>query len=167
MPGAVTIEIKGLPQLLRELQRLSEAAQGRVARNMAMAAARTVARHARALAPVRTGALKKSIKVRRGKARLAKGQAIAFANAADWKAHLLEYGTVFAAPRAYLRPALDSNQPEVRAKMLEIGLNGLQREIRRQQVAAAQTHRAKLADAPGSGRDAAPDVEPRPRQQEQ
>jgi hypothetical protein len=33
------VTVNGLPQLLRELQRLSEAAQTRVARNMSMAAA--------------------------------------------------------------------------------------------------------------------------------
>jgi HK97 gp10 family phage protein len=131
----ITANIKGMPDLLRELQRLSEAAQGRVARNMAMGAARVVAKHARALAPVDTGALKKSVKARRGKQRLAKGQALAFANAADFKSHWLEYGTVHQPAQPYLRPALDANQAEIRQKMVEIGLNGLQREIRRQQVA--------------------------------
>jgi hypothetical protein len=58
----VTATVRGLPELLRELQRLSEAARGRVARNMAMAGARVVAKHARALTPVETGALRKSIK---------------------------------------------------------------------------------------------------------
>ena len=72
------VTIGGLPELLRELQRLEAAAQGRVSRNMAMGAARVVARHARALAPVETGALRKSIRAKRGKTRLAKGQAIAF-----------------------------------------------------------------------------------------
>jgi hypothetical protein len=42
---------------------------------------------------------------------------------------------VHAAAQPYLRPALDSHQPEVIAKMIEIGTNGLEREIRRQSVA--------------------------------
>jgi hypothetical protein len=42
------ITIKGIPELQRALkERVSEPGQGRVARNMAMAAARVVARHAR------------------------------------------------------------------------------------------------------------------------
>jgi len=57
----VDVTIQGLPELLRELKRLNEAAQGRVARNMAMGAARLVARHARANAPVgETGDLKRN-----------------------------------------------------------------------------------------------------------
>jgi HK97 gp10 family phage protein len=102
---------------------------------MAMSAARLVARHARALAPTETGALRKSIKARRGKPRLAKGQAIAFANAADFKSHWLEYGTVKMPAQPYLRPAFDSNQAEIWAKVVDISLRGLQQEIKRQQVA--------------------------------
>jgi HK97 gp10 family phage protein len=130
----LTAKIDGLPELLRELKRLNEAAQGRVARNMAMARARTVARHARALAPVEMGAYRASIKARRGRTRLARGQAIAFANAADFKAHWVEFGTARLPARAPLRKALDSNQPEVVAKMIEIGTNGLRRELARQAV---------------------------------
>jgi hypothetical protein len=43
-----TVTIRGLPELLRELQRLSpETAQGRVARNMTMPGERMVLRHDR------------------------------------------------------------------------------------------------------------------------
>jgi hypothetical protein len=42
----VKVTVRGLPELLRELQRLGEAAQTRVARNMSMAGARVVARAA-------------------------------------------------------------------------------------------------------------------------
>jgi hypothetical protein len=37
----LTVQVNGIPELLRELQRLSGAAQGRVARNMARAGARS------------------------------------------------------------------------------------------------------------------------------
>ena len=128
----VTTTIKGIPELLLELQRLSEAAQGRVARNMSMAGARIVAREARVLAPVVTGALRRSIKARRSRQQFAKGQALAFVNASVFYARFVEYGTVHQPAHSFLRAALDEHQPEMRAKMMEIGLNGLQREILRQ-----------------------------------
>jgi HK97 gp10 family phage protein len=127
--------LHGLPGLLKELQRLGSAAQGRVARNMAMAGARVVAKHARALAPVKTGRLKRSIKARRGRTRvLTPGAAIAFANASARHSWLVEYGTSRQPARSYLRRALDESAVEIRHKMVENLTNGLQREIKRQQV---------------------------------
>jgi HK97 gp10 family phage protein len=108
MLGPITI--KGIPELLRALkERLEQPAQGRVARNMAMAGARVVARHARALAPVgETGNLRKSIKARRGRVRLEKGQAIAFVNASVFYSRFVEYGTAHQPARSFLRAALDA-----------------------------------------------------------
>jgi HK97 gp10 family phage protein len=134
MPDAITI--KGIPELLRALkERVEVPGQGRVARNMTMAGARVVARHARALAPVETGTLKASIKAKRGRQKLVKGQAIAYANAAVYYSRFVEYGTAHQPARSFLRAALDSNQPEIRAKMIEIGAKGLERELKRQAVA--------------------------------
>ena len=53
------LEVKGLPELKRELARLEGAVQTRLARNAAMA--RVVAKYARQRVPVLTGALKRSI----------------------------------------------------------------------------------------------------------
>jgi hypothetical protein len=50
------VKVRGLEELKAELA-LSVAAQGRWARNAAMAGARVAARKAKQLAPVRTGAL--------------------------------------------------------------------------------------------------------------
>jgi HK97 gp10 family phage protein len=130
----LTTKITGLPELLRELKRLSDAGQGRVARNMAMAGARVVAKHARALAPRDTGKMASMIKARRGRNQVAKGQALAFANSRSRLSHLHEFGTSKMRARPFLRPALDANGAEIRAKMVEIGLRGLEREIKRQQV---------------------------------
>ena len=51
----VTVEVQGLPELKRELERLSRAAQTRLLRNA------TMAKYARQRVPVLTGALKRSI----------------------------------------------------------------------------------------------------------
>jgi HK97 gp10 family phage protein len=97
-----------------------------------MAAARVVAKTARVLVPVDTGQLKRSIKARRGRTRLARGQAIAFANAAARHAWLVEYGAVHRPAQSYLRNALDESTVEIRQKMIENLSNGLQRELKRQ-----------------------------------
>jgi HK97 gp10 family phage protein len=129
----VDVQIRGIDELKRELARLDAAVQTRLARNAAMAMARVVAKHARALAPVRTGALKKSIKARRDPERT-RGKVQAFAGATVRYAHLVEFGHPFAAPRAFLRPALDNNTGEVEAKLIENLASGIDREVAKQTV---------------------------------
>jgi hypothetical protein len=46
-----TVTVKGIPELKREMERLSAAVQTRLAPNATMAMARVVARHARLNAP--------------------------------------------------------------------------------------------------------------------
>jgi hypothetical protein len=130
----VNVGVRGLPELLRELQRLGEAAQGRVSRNGSMAMARTAARLARDRAPVRTGALKRSIKARRGRGPLLRGQAVSFANASARHAHIIEYGRAGVPARSFLRAAIDEGGAEIRAKLIENLTNGLRRELARQQA---------------------------------
>jgi Bacteriophage HK97-gp10, putative tail-component len=58
----VDVQVRGLPELKADLERLSDAAQGRMLRNCTMAGARVAANQARLLAPVgATGELKESI----------------------------------------------------------------------------------------------------------
>ena len=119
--------------VLRELKRLNEAGQGRVAR---IIDARTWWRAAGMpeIVPVATGALKRSIKPA-WEAEVREGcQAIAFANAAARHSHLVEYGTAHM-PGA-LVPESVARYQSTRGPS-EDGRDrhdGLQRELRRQAV---------------------------------
>lgn len=64
MAGAINITLSGDRQLLAKLDRLSKKDSRAVVRKAARKAAKPVMQQARANAPVKTGALKKSIKVR-------------------------------------------------------------------------------------------------------
>ena len=134
----IDVTVRGLPELLKDFQRLNEAAQGRIAKNMAMAGARVAAKHARDAAPVETGTLKKSIKAKRYPKRLDKGQALALVNAGVFYARFAEYGTAYQSAKPFLRPAVDSGHSEIIAKMSEIGEKGLAREIAKQTEAEDQ-----------------------------
>jgi hypothetical protein len=79
-----TITISGLPALLRELQRLSEAAQGRVARSMAGPAHAWVRSTPGRQPRSRPGSCGNPSRRGAGRKRVAKGQALAFANSSDW-----------------------------------------------------------------------------------
>jgi hypothetical protein len=65
----VEVTVRGVEEVKRELARLSGAVQTRLARNATMAGARIGAKYARQLVPVRTGALKRSIRATRNPAR--------------------------------------------------------------------------------------------------
>jgi HK97 gp10 family phage protein len=133
-----TAEVRGLPELKRELARLSRAVQTRLARNAVMAMARVVAKHARANAPVETGRLRASIKAKRDRDRAAAattGRVVAFANASVFYAKFIEFGTAHQPPRAFMRPALDEHGPEIHAKLIENLSAGIDRELRKQAVA--------------------------------
>jgi HK97 gp10 family phage protein len=130
----ITVQVRGLEELKRELARLGEVTAGRLARNASMAAARTTANFAPLYVPVRTGRLKASIKARRPKGRALRGRAASYANAAARHAWLVEYGTKHSAARSYLRRAIDEHQVEIYQKIVENLSNGIRRELAKQSV---------------------------------
>lgn len=143
-PG-ITGSIRGVDGLNKLLAQLPEKMEGRVLRNATNAAARVVAREARAHVPVAEGDLKKSItarSVRTRKGEKAVAAVVGFKKPHSGKAHLVEYGT---GPREtssgasrgampaqpFMRPAIVSAKDEVLTKFVEIAAKGVAREAAR------------------------------------
>lgn len=116
-----TIKIEGLKELDAALAELPKATAKNVLRRVGRKALEPMVAAARDGAPVKSGALRKSMKVA---SRLSKRQASLhrkmfksdkasvelFAGASNLPhAHLLEFGTVNIAPRPFMRPAWDGN----------------------------------------------------------
>jgi HK97 gp10 family phage protein len=131
----IKVEVKGLPELKRELERLSDAAQGRLTRNAAMAAARIAAKAARQNAPVSPGggALKRSIKAKWGAPDKPSTTKEALVNSLFY-GRFIELGTPFIAQKPFMRPAIDESKGEMIAKMASNLQTGIERELKRQAV---------------------------------
>lgn len=110
------VDIGGIEDINRALQALPGLMAARVQGDGLIAAARVARGHAQSLVPVRTGALKKSLRARRraqtietltGRKRVpgAAAQLVAGGKGARHAA-LVEYGTIRAAAQPYLEPAL-------------------------------------------------------------
>lgn len=128
-----TFRVRGLEELKQELASLSAAVAGRLSRNAAMAGARVVARHAKTLVPVETGALRASIKAMRDPNwRTQTGQKVALAGSKLFYARFIELGTAHQPARSFLRTAADSAAGEIRAKIEENLSRGIDREIAKQ-----------------------------------
>ena len=125
----LTVQIRGLEQLKRELANLSAATAARLSLNAAMAGARVAARRARELAPVETGALRASIKARRPAQGQRGGSRVALAGSNLFYASFIERGTSRQPARSFLRAAVDANALEIRAKIEENLSRGIDREL--------------------------------------
>jgi HK97 gp10 family phage protein len=134
----VKVTIRGIPELKRDLDRLSDAAQGRMLRNCTMAGARVAAAAARRNAPVATGRLKKSIKARWAAADRKSPRKEALVNTPLFYGRLVENGTRFVSPQPFMRPAVDENQGRIIDKMAQNLSRGIDRELRRQGEAEDQ-----------------------------
>jgi HK97 gp10 family phage protein len=133
------LTVKGIPELRRELERLDLRVQRQLARNAVMAAARLAASFMRQIVPVDEGDLKRSIKARfpKGRGRMGRvGQAVAYANAAAGHAGLVEYGHGHQAAQSYLRRTIDEQQAAIVERRNSNLATGIQRELRKQAVAA-------------------------------
>jgi HK97 gp10 family phage protein len=126
----VDVQVRGLDQLKRELALLSSPDAARLSKNAAMAGARVIARHARANAPVETGALRASIKAMRPPSGQSAGQRVALAGSKLFYSRLVELGTRHMSPRSFLRRASDENAVEIRAKIEQNLSNALDRLIK-------------------------------------
>jgi HK97 gp10 family phage protein len=142
----VTVTVRGMDELKRELDRLDDAMQGRLLRNCTMAGARVGAKQARVLAPVgtveegsdRPGTLRRSIKARWAAADRRSPRKEALINASVFYARFVEMGTRFISPRSFIRKAVDETQPAIIDKMAENLSRGIDRELRRQGLAEDQ-----------------------------
>lgn len=89
------IQVKGLAELHKVLQNLPEQLEKKVLRNALRAGANEFKKAAQAQVPVKSGALRKSIRVktsaRKGRYRLK--ATVTAGNAEAWYSHLIEFGT--------------------------------------------------------------------------
>ena len=116
--GMVSFKMTGLDALDKALKKLESKVQRRVLNKAARAGARVVQKRAKALAPVRTGALRRAIRVVTMKAKKGQGKvAVTVKSGRGEKrdvfyAHMVEFGTIGARTRPFMRPAFDETQKE-------------------------------------------------------
>jgi HK97 gp10 family phage protein len=135
MPGKVTVTVRGVEELRRDLNRLSVAVGDRLINNAARAGARVVVRAAKVKAPVETGELQKSLRVRRRTADERKrGEVVAYAGTSLFYARFYELGTSRQPARPFLRPAADESHAEIFRTIQESLSRGIDREIAKQPV---------------------------------
>ena len=132
------IEIEGLGDLQKLLEQFTGRTQRRLNLNALMAMGRVIVKDAKRRVPVRTGALKKAITVKRP--RRGNTVKIGFKPPASRYAHLVEFGTGErvqkksgrstgrAAAQPFLRPAIDAQFQAAFEKYGENMLRGLLRE---------------------------------------
>lgn len=120
----MTIKISGIPAIQKKFDALPSRMQKKLLRSAMTKAGRIVAAEAKARVPVKTGALRKSIKVAglkggRGAGLTARGGGKAApigkrVVAAMPYAQIIERGRKGAKAQPYLRPALDAKELQVR-----------------------------------------------------
>ena len=127
---AAEIKFTGGPELERALLDLGHAIAGRLGVNAVRAGARVIAASARRKVPVRTGALKASIRIfdDRELNREQGNQRAAGAGSRLFYAPLVEFGTAHMAAQPFLRPAMDESAREAVDKMRDNLANGIERE---------------------------------------
>ena len=108
---ARVLELEGVDELRRVLKRLPTNVQAKVLDQALSAGGALIAREARKLVPVRSGALKKSITNRKKRARRRRDLAervIGFRSPTSRIAHLVEFGTAHSKAQPFMRPAVDA-----------------------------------------------------------
>ncbi|HKX36646.1 MAG TPA: HK97-gp10 family putative phage morphogenesis protein [Rhizorhapis sp.] len=124
------VKISGGPELEAALTELGGKIAGRLGTNAVRAGARVIAAAARQKVPVRTGRLKKSIRIFDDRElSLAKGsERAAYAGTREPYAHLVEFGTAHSAAKPFLRPALDESAQDALDKLTDNLAGGIERE---------------------------------------
>lgn len=145
----MTFKVDGLKQLDDALVELGNRASAkRIGRKVLIAVAKPVADTMRALVPVRTGRLKRSIQVsarltrnqkQKHKKIVTKAGVEVFVGAAEFTAHMVEFGTVRSRPKPFARPAWQAHKSQV--------LPRLAVELRKEIDAAARRAAARALKA--------------------
>lgn len=124
------IKFTGGAELARALKGLGSEVAGRLGSNAVRVGARTMAKAAKDKAPVRTGALRDSIRdfsdpdVNRRGGR----ERTAWVGSRLFYAYWVEYGTAHTPARSFLRSAFDTNNQETFDKMVQNLGQGIERE---------------------------------------
>jgi HK97 gp10 family phage protein len=126
----MALKFSGGPELERALRELGSEVAGRLGTNAVRAGARVIAAAARSKAPVRTGTLKKSIRVFDDMEAKRAGGAIrtAYAGTRVFYGRLVEFGTQFIPAQSFLRAALDESAQQAVDKMADNLAAGIERE---------------------------------------
>lgn len=145
----MTYKVEGLKELDAALVELGNRASAkRIGRKVLIAVANPVADTMRALVPVKTGRLKRSIQVsarltrnqkKKHKKIVTKAGVEVFVGAAEWTSHLVEFGTVRSRPKPFARPAWEAHKGLV--------LPRLAAELRKEIDAAAKRAAARALKA--------------------
>ncbi len=125
--------VMGMGELLEQLEEMDRelSGHGDVVDDGLLAAARVVEADALRRVPVDTGKLRDSLYAANSKSTLTKPRqtrarpGTAKVAAADYKAHLLEYGTRRTRAQPFLRPALDERETAARAEFVRVVTKGL------------------------------------------
>lgn len=117
MSSIVKFKMTGLDELDKAVKKLPDRIQKRVLSGALRAGGRIMQKDAKARVPVKTGKLKKSIKVMSGKsnpnAPIGVANAVVFVGVQAAHGHLIEFGTKNVTAKPFLRPAFDSTQEAV------------------------------------------------------
>lgn len=136
----IKTKIRGLNELNSALKLLGPRIATRVGDAGAAAGAREIARRARTLVPVRSGELKQSIVVVRGKraqrfaskrGESTRSAIVGIKKPTSRRAHLTEFGTRFAPAQPFLRPAIDGAREEIISKAAQAMRKGVLREAKK------------------------------------
>lgn len=122
-----SIKVEGLADLERRLTALSKDMGGKIARGATSAGARVIQKEAQRLAPMLTGAGKKSIVVKRNtRTQLAAEYAVGWKKPKKkgdpdaWYMRIVELGSVKMSPRPHIRPAFDGKKGAAVDKIAEV-----------------------------------------------
>lgn len=122
---SVDFEMHGDEAFVKALERLPEALARHVQGGGALEVAKIIRKSARTLVPVKTGALKKSIRVRQVSQKIqikilgppvrvprSASQALAGNQAGAFHGHFVEYGTIRSRAQPFLEPAVRTNHSQ-------------------------------------------------------
>lgn len=125
----VDIVFTGGPELDSALKALGSEVAGKLGAESVLAGAEVIAKYAEDRAPERPGggALKRSIRVAQEK-KLVRGERTAYIAATVFYARFVEYGTVRATAKPFMRPALDTGGQGAVDEVVEVLSEGIARE---------------------------------------
>ena len=116
----MTLKVTGIQELIKEFNSLDASVSGPLLDDAARAGAQVIADIATHKAPIRTGALLKSLNALPDVDRESATRAVAYAGTPLRYAHIVEFGSRFMPARPYLRPARDESEFAVREAMIGI-----------------------------------------------
>jgi HK97 gp10 family phage protein len=143
------LEIRGVDEIARAFRELPKTAAKKVIRQGVRAAARVALAQARTTVPVRTGALKRDLKVRAAPEKLRRRGIIALdvlMGEGDYKGRsfygsFVEYGTIEQPPQRFMERALTASEGPARARAAAVIREGIPKEAAR--LAAKARAKAK------------------------